>query len=341
MKVALFDRPHSLRVIEKPLRALREGEILVKVEACGICGTDVHIVEGTSRSTPPVVLGHEYAGIVEDGGKTFSPLPSAKEGVRVAVDPNIACGVCFYCRRGLVHLCSNLRALGVDIDGGMAEYCIVPAHQAYVLPANVAPEVSAFVEPLSCAIHGIDRANIRAGDLVVILGGGTIGLLMLQLARNAGAAAVIVVEPLAEKRTIASRLGAALTIDPNTEDVHDTVLGRAPEGADVVIECVGKTTTMQLAVQLARRGGTVEFFGVSPLGVSIPIEPNLVYFKELSIVGSYINPHTFDRSIALLQGGVVNIEQFIIHNFPLAGVQDALEHQRGGKTLKSIVRPHM
>jgi len=109
----------------------------------------------------------------------------------------------------------------------------------------------------------------------------------------------------------------------------------------VVIECVGKTTTMQLAVQLARRGGTVEFFGVSPLGVSIPIEPNLVYFKELSIVGSYINPHTFDRSIALLQGGVVNIEQFIIHNFPLAGVQDALEHQRGGKTLKSIVRPHM
>ncbi len=341
MKVAQFDKPHSLRVIEKPLRALRDGEILVKVEACGICGTDVHIVEGTSRSTPPVVLGHEYAGIVEDRGKAGASLPSAKEGARVAVDPNIACGVCYYCRRGLVHLCANLRALGVDIDGGMAEYCIVPVHQAYVLPPDMAPEVSAFVEPLSCAIHGIDRANIRAGDIVVILGGGTIGLLMLQLARNAGASAVIVVEPLEEKRIIASYLGAAVTIDPGTENVQDAVLALAVEGADVVIECVGKTSTMQLAVQLARRGGTVEFFGVSPLGVTIPIEPNLVYFKELSIVGSYVNPHTFDRSIALLRGGVVNIGQFTIHHFPLAGVQDALEHQREGRTLKSIVRPHM
>ncbi len=341
MQAALFEKPHSLRVTDKPLRKIREGEILIKVEACGICGTDVHIVEGTARSTPPVVLGHEYAGIVDDAGSISASLPAAKEGVRVAVDPNIACGTCYYCRRGLIHLCSNLRALGVDIDGGMAEYCIVPAHQAYLLPSDMAPEVSAFVEPLSCAIHGIDRANIRAGDVVVILGGGTIGLLMLQLAKHAGASAVIVVEPLADKRALAALLGAWATIDPGAENVRAAVLDRTPEGPDVVIECVGKAATMQLAVQLARRGGTVEFFGVSPLGATIPVEPNLVYFKELSIVGSYVNPHTFDRSIAVLRTGAVNVGQFVIHNFPLAGVHEALSHQKEGKTLKSIIRPNL
>ena len=341
MKVALFEKAHSLRVTEKPLRKLRDGEILVKVEACGICGTDVHIVEGTSRSTPPVVLGHEYAGIVDDAGTGAMPTAMPAEGARVAVDPNIACGVCYYCRRGLVHLCSNLRALGVDIDGGMAQYCIVPANQAYALPSDMAPDVSAFVEPLSCAIHGIDRANVRAGDVVVILGGGTIGLLMLQLAKNAGASAVIVVEPLPDKRTLASHLGAAVTIDPGSEKVRDAILDRAPEGADVVIECVGKPATMQQAVQLARRGGTVEFFGVSPLGATVPVEPNLIYFKELAIVGSYINPHTFDRSVALLRTGAVKIDQFVIHSFPLAGVQEALAYQKNGKTLKSIIRPNM
>lgn len=341
MKVALFEKPHSLQVTEKPLRKLKEGELLVKVEACGICGTDVHIVEGTSRSTPPVVLGHEYAGIIDDIGANRASLPAAKEGARVAVDPNIACGICYYCRRGLVHLCSNLRALGVDIDGGMAEYCIVPARQAYILPSGLAAEASAFVEPLSCAIHGIDRANIHAGDVVAILGGGTIGLLMLQLAKNAGASGVFVVEPLAEKRAIAMHLGATAAIDPGGENVRDAILDLASEGADVVIECVGKTTTMQMAVQLARRGGTVEFFGVSPLGATIPVEPNLIYFKELTIVGSYVNPHTFDRSIALLRSGAVKIDQFLIHSFPLEGVQEALTYQKEGKTLKSIIKPNL
>src|SRR5713101_8067409 len=118
MKAVQFVKPHVLQVIDKPLRTLRENEVLVKVEACGICGTDVHIVEGTSRSTPPVVLGHEYAGVVADAASTNN---RELVGHRVAVDPNISCGICHFCRRGLVHLCSNLKALGVDIDGGMAE----------------------------------------------------------------------------------------------------------------------------------------------------------------------------------------------------------------------------
>jgi L-iditol 2-dehydrogenase len=337
MKVALFEKPHVLHVTAKPLRSLAEGEILVKVQNCGVCGTDVHIVEGTSRSSPPVVLGHEYAGIVEDVAKGLADI---RAGQRVAVDPNISCGTCFYCRRGLVHLCSNLRALGVDIDGGMAEYCIVPVKQAYEITADLSVEASAFIEPVSCVVHGIDKANIAAGDTVVILGGGTIGLLMLQLAKIAGAARVIVAEPLEHKRAIAKSLGANEVIDPMKHDVHSVVSDITGVGADTVIECVGKPQTMQLAVEIARRGGTVEFFGVSSIGQTIPIEPNQVYFKELTIVGSYVNPNTFSRAISLLQAGKVRVDKFQIDMFPLDGVNEALAFQREGKTIKSIIQPN-
>ena len=336
MKAAQYQGPNSLRVITTDLRALRDDEVLVSVEACGVCGTDVHIVEGTSRSTPPVILGHEYAGRIVDVGRGAEGF---QVGQRVAVDPNISCGTCYYCRRGLVHLCAHLQALGVDIDGGMAEYCLVPASQAHLLPEEMAPEVSAFVEPVSCAVHGIDRANIRPGDTVVILGGGTIGLIMLQLAQIAGAATSVIVEPLEHKRRTAQDLGASVVLNPATEDVGEAVRGVAPEGADVVIECVGKPATSELAVHLARRGGTVEFFGVCPIGATIPLEPNKVYRNELTIVGSHVNPYTFSRSIALLRAGKVRVDKFQITRFPLDGVHEALRYQRDGLTMKSVITP--
>ncbi|MEW6509874.1 MAG: zinc-dependent alcohol dehydrogenase family protein [Bacteroidota bacterium] len=338
MKAALFEKPHDLKVVDRPLRLLQSSEILLQVDACGICGTDVHILEGTSRATPPVVLGHEYAGVVVDVGKGvqgFAP------GDRVAVDPNIACGTCYYCRRGEVHLCAQLRALGVDIDGGMAERCIVPSAQAYSLPPGMAAEQAAFIEPLSCVIHGIDLAGIRAGDTVVILGGGTIGLIMLQLARLNGASRLIVVEPLSHKRAMARSLGADTIIDPGTETARDAIFDLTNVGADVVIECAGRPETATQAVDLARRGGTVEFFGVCPVGATIPLEPNKVYSRELKIVGSYVNPHTFSRSISLLGSHTVRVDRFQIDKFPLANVHEALRFQREGRTIKSIVQPNL
>jgi 2-desacetyl-2-hydroxyethyl bacteriochlorophyllide A dehydrogenase len=336
MKVALFEKPHQLTVTHKDLRKLNGDEVLVKVTACGVCGTDLHIVEGSSRSSPPVILGHEYAGIVADAGKESIGFTV---GDHVAVDPNIACGTCFYCRRGEVHLCGRLRALGVDIDGGMAEFCIVPSSQLYRLPGTLFPEQAAFIEPLSCAVHGIDRAQIRAGDTVVILGGGTVGLLMTQLARTSGASRVIVVEPMDWKRGIATRIGADEALDPNTVDVFDCVRDLTGEGADVVIECAGRPETVALSLKLARRGGTVEWFGVCPLGEMVQMEPNNVYFKELTIVGSYVNPHTFDRSIALLVANKVIIDHFVIHKFPLDGVHEALRSLAEGNTIKSLIVP--
>jgi 2-desacetyl-2-hydroxyethyl bacteriochlorophyllide A dehydrogenase len=333
MKAVLFEKPGTLTLTTRPLRRLGHGELLVKVDVCGICGTDVHIVEGSSRSSPPLVLGHEYAGVVTDG--------ESKEmiGKRVAVDPNICCGACYYCSRGLVHLCSNLRALGVDIDGGMAEYSIVPERQLHRIPEEMPQEAGAFIEPVSCAIHGIDKSGIRAGDTVVVIGGGTVGLIMLQLARNAGASRTILAEPLAHKREISRQLGADVVLDPLADDLRSAVGDLTSVGADVVIECVGRPQTMQLALELSRRGGTVEFFGVCPIGQTIPLQPHSVYFKELTIVGSYVNPHTFSRSIALLSSGRIRTDLFQVHRFPLEGVHEALRYQREGLTIKSMLTP--
>jgi threonine dehydrogenase-like Zn-dependent dehydrogenase len=337
MKAALFEKVSQLSVVQRPLRSLSKGEVLILVQSCGVCGTDVHIVEGESRSTPPVILGHEYSGIVEDVGpgvKRFAP------GDRVAVDPNISCGTCYFCRRGEVHLCTHLRALGVDIDGGMAEFCIVPEQQLYVLPKHFPFASSAFIEPVSCVLHGIDRAKITVGDAVVIIGAGTIGLMMLQLCRAAGAALTIIIEPLEQKRKIARLLGASYVLDPTEIDVHASVMDITAVGADVVIECAGRIPTAASALQLVRRGGTVEYFGVCAMGQSFPIEPNQVYFKELTIVGSYVNPLTFDRAIRALASGIISVEAFPINRFPLDGVHEALRYQKEGLTIKSIIEPN-
>jgi 2-desacetyl-2-hydroxyethyl bacteriochlorophyllide A dehydrogenase len=338
MKAVLFEKAHHLEVTSVDLPAPGETDIVVRVEACGICGTDLHIVEGVARSTPPVVLGHEYAGRVVEVGKRVRGI---KTGDRVAVDPNISCGTCFYCRRGLVHLCSSLVALGVDRHGGMAELCVVPAAQAFVLGEEIPAEICAFVEPLSCAVHGIDRAEIRHGDTVVVLGGGPVGLMMLQLARRAGAARTVVVEPHGHKRLLAEAEGATMAIDPAREDVMERVRSLAEEGADVVLECAGSPVTAELSLKLARRGGRVLFFGVCPIGTTIPVEPNLVYAKELTIAGSYVNPHTFSRAISLLQSCTVRVDRFPVRYFPLDGVHDAFRVHREGLALKCILKPMM
>jgi 2-desacetyl-2-hydroxyethyl bacteriochlorophyllide A dehydrogenase len=338
MKAVLFKKAHHMEVANLDLPGLGETDILVQVEACGICGTDLHIVEGVARSTPPVVLGHEYAGRVVEVGKGVKGITV---GERVAVDPNISCGTCFYCRRGLVHLCSSLVALGVDRNGGMAEFCVVPAEQAFVLSKEIPAEVCAFVEPLSCAVHGIDRAEIRHGDMVVVLGGGPVGLMMLQLARHAGAACTVLVEPQGHKRALAEMEGATVVVDPARQDVMEQVRSLAAEGADVVLECAGSPVTAEQSLKLARRGGRVVFFGVCPIGVTIPVEPNLVYSRELTITGSYVNPHTFSRAISLLQAGTVRVDRFPVRYFPLDGVHEAFRVHREGIALKSILRPGM
>jgi L-iditol 2-dehydrogenase len=337
MKAAQYDEHGTFRVIDKGLRPLAGDEVLIRVEACGVCGTDLHIIEGSSRSNPPVVLGHEYYGIVHDTGTSTGVIT---EGMKVGVDPNIACGECFYCRRGMVHLCSNLRALGVDIDGGMADYSIVPVSQLHRLPDRFTMQQGVFIEPVSCAIHGIDIANVKQGDSVAVIGGGTIGLIMTSLARHAGAACITVIEPSAGKRDVAQKIGAHAVIDPAEENVRDAIFDRTKHGADVVIECVGKPETMQESLTYACRGGRIVFFGVCARGQRIPIEPYSIFSNELTIAGSYINPYTFERAIRILDSDIVPVDVLPSRIFGIDRAYDAVMSLHDSASVKNIIRPN-
>ena len=336
MRAAVYRGPGMIGLESRDVPRPTATDILVRVRACGLCGTDVHILDGQYPATSGIALGHEYAGEVVETGAEVTGL---RPGDTVSVDPNIACGACPACRRGDVHLCENLQALGVTRDGGFAEWCRLPAAQAHLVPQGMPLEQWALAEPLSCCLHGLDLAGIQSGDRVAILGAGPIGLLMVQLVRGAGAAFVLVADPVPAKRELALRLGADEAVDPTTPELTEVLRQRALGGPDVVLECVGVTAAARQALELPRRGGTVVWFGVSPPGATIPIEPYAVYRRELTIRAAFVNPHTFTRAVALLAQGRVQGAPLISHRFDLAGVAEAIATVKAGRAIKALVLP--
>ena len=263
MKAAVFYGKGDIRVedITKPVP--KEGELLVRVRACGVCGTDVHIFsgdEGAAQTHPPTVLGHEFAGEVTEIGRGVKDFA---EGDRVCVDPNVLCGECPYCLSGLGHFCTGITGIGTTVNGGFAEYVAVPARQAYRLADTTSFEEGAMTEPVACCLHGIDMCNIRPGDDVAVIGGGMIGLIMLQLALRAGAARVALIEPSKVKREAAARLGAFLTLDPFCSDVKAEIRRAGISRLSCVIECVGQTSTIAQAIDIAGKASVVMMFGLT------------------------------------------------------------------------------
>lgn len=312
------------------------NDIVIDVKACGVCGTDMHILDGEFPATHGIALGHEYAGVVREVGKAVNAF---KSGDHVAVDPNIACGHCSACQRGDVHLCDRLEALGVTRDGGFAECSLLPAAQAYRVPPQLSFDACALAEPLSCCLHGLDLAHIRAGDRVMIIGAGSIGLLMIQLVRNSGAATVAVAEPIEAKRKLALEIGADRALDPGRQELLAELRDVAPTGFDVVLECVGHPATVAQTLRLARRGGTIVWFGVNPPGATVPVEPYLVYRNELTIRAAFVNPHTFGRAVALLAEGRIVTAPLISHRFDLASVAEGIATMKAGRAIKALVLP--
>jgi L-iditol 2-dehydrogenase len=327
-------------VREIPVPEIGNGEVLIKVAACGICGTDVHICHGDKGSAevnPPVILGHELSGIVE---KIGSEVTTVKTGDHVTVDPNIYCGKCHYCQIGKKQMCENLSAVGVTRNGGFAEYCVVPEQQCILLNNQIPLEYGAMTEPLACCIHGVDRADIKLGDTVLVIGGGAIGLLMIQLARLAGASKVVLSEPVAMRRAIGLELGADAVIDPVHENIEESlkkVFGIP--GADVVIECVGLPAAVEQAFSAANRGATILLFSVPAAGATYEMHLEEVFQKELKIVGSMINPDTHKRAAELINNKKVHIEKIITHCYPLEQVEDAILMQTQKESIKVIVKP--
>ncbi len=335
MRAAVFPRPQECEIVEREAPVPAEHQALVRVRACGVCGTDAHIYRGEFPARFPVIAGHEFAGVVEKVGAGVSSL---RPGDRVAVDPNVHCGSCRPCRRGLTHLCRSLSAIGVTHDGGFATHCVVPARQCHRVPDDMPYDVAAMAEPVACCVHGIDRAGIRSGDVVLLLGAGTIGLVLLQLVQLQGAAVTIVSEPNEDKRHMAERLGATTTVDPVSEDLAE-VLQAATDGAgaDVVIECVGSAATAQQALDLAGEGGRVLLFGVAPEEARITISPYRVYREEIAITGSFTNPFSQSRALALLASGRLQVNDLISHRLPLDEMLRGIELLESGTATKVLI----
>lgn len=327
MKAFLFEAVGKAGLVDRQLREMTERDVKIKVMSCGICGTDIHILRGESLSTPPVVLGHEFAGEVVEVG---SQVRGFKVGDRVCVDPNVYCGTCYYCQRGVGHLCENLTAFGVDMDGGFAEYAIIPETHVYLLPDNLSYDEGAMVEPVACCVRGIDLANVRPGDDVAVLGGGPIGLILAQLARAAGGN-VTISEPDQEKWELIRRLGFTQISQP--QDLPENTF-------NVVIEAVGIPQTIEQSIKVARKGASIVWFSVVPKGQGATIEPFEVYRKELRISSSFINPYTHSRAIKLLAEGHIEVAPLITHSYPLSQIMDGFAKQQAPDSIKVVIRPH-
>ena len=336
------DRASKFEVREMAFDILGPNDVLLKVHACGVCGTDVHIYhgeEGSAEVTPPVVLGHELSGIVEQVG---SAVTVCRPGDRVAVDPNIYCGECRPCRMGRKQNCRSLYAIGVNTNGGFAEYCVVPQQQCIVMDPETDLDVAAMMEPLACASHGMDNLGIVPGENVLVIGGGTIGLIMVQLARLSGAAKVLLSEPVEVRQKIGLEVGATAVVNPITESLSDKIREVfGTEGADAVIECVGTTKAVAQAIESAGPGGKILIFSVPSVGAAVSLPLMDVFKKELKITGSIINPDTNQRAADLINSGRIEIKKLITHTFDIHHLEEAIRCQMGNESIKVMVRPKL
>ncbi|MDR0652904.1 MAG: zinc-dependent alcohol dehydrogenase family protein [Synergistaceae bacterium] len=312
MRAIVLREPGVSQLVDDyPTPKINDDEVLVQIMATGMCATDVKLYKGQYSGNLPVVPGHEFAGKVAAVG---SRVTNIKLNDSVVADPNESCGVCRECRNARSTFCTDMAAYGVFTDGGFAEYAKTKEKGLYVIPDGVEWKTAAFVEPISCALHGIERAGIRNGDTVVIIGAGTMGQLLLQVARTSGASMLIHIDRIAWKLNISKEYGATHVIDGSVTDpikaVNELTGGL---GADVVIEAVGQPSVLEEATKMVGKGGTIVQFGFPAEGARAEIEPFIILQKEIKIVGSWINPYTYDRALRLLADGTLRVDHLITH----------------------------
>lgn len=326
--VRLF-APRDLRLTGAEPAPPGPGEVMVRVEAAGICGTDRHLYLGEFPSRGPVTLGHEFSGIITETGAGVDLLP----GSRVTCDPNDPCLTCGPCQRGRVNLCERNVATGLGRDGGFAPFATFPARKALPLPADLPPLHGAFAEPLACALHGMDMAALRPGERCLIIGGGVIGLLALQLARLAGAEVLLLTRNPA-KQNLALDLGAA-----HVAGSVAAALSVWPSGADAVIECAGVAETVEAAPSLCAAGGRIVILGVLPKGQMVRLEPFDLLFREIQLLHSFINPFTQTRAAALIASGRVRVAPLVSRVLTLAEAVETIRNPAPAGEIRAIVVP--
>ena len=341
MKAAVFYGKNNLNIEEKDIPKAKADEVVIKVMACGVCGTDIHIFDGDegAAATPPgTTLGHEFSGVVTEVG---DEVKTVSVGDRVCVDPNKLCGSCYYCKSAIGHFCDNIIGIGTTVDGGFAQYCAVPESQVYKIADTTTFEQAAMCEPVACCMHGIDMCDIKTDDTVVVIGCGMIGMIMLQLAKTSGAAKVIAIEPQSEKRALAEKLGADFCIDPTSQDVKDALTRHGINRVNKVIECVGRASTMEQAIDIAGKKSIVMFFGLTAPNDTVSIKPFEIFKKEIEIKASYINPYTQQRAIEMIDSNRIDISTPVYKTVPLDELPVILADKDLRRRGKFIVNPNI
>ena len=331
MRAALVESVGKVSLTTVPDPTPGPREVVVKVAACGLCGTDLHIRQGEFAPSLPLVPGHEFAGEVVARGAEVTELA---EGDRVAVDPSLYCHECRYCRSGHNNLCDRWNAIGVTVAGGAAEYALAPVANCVRLPDHVRTQDAALIEPLSCAVRGYDVLRSQLGSHVLIYGSGTMGLMMLELAKRTGAASVDMLDLNPERLATAQKLGCSAAA-ARADELELAERG----GWDLVVDATGNAAAIQDGLGRVAKAGTFLQFGVSDYATTATIEPYKIYNQEITITGSMAVLHSYERAAELFAGGVLDPDVFISDRLPLDDYPSALDRFAAGEGRKIVVVP--
>ncbi len=331
MRGAKFFAKHDVRVADYPDPTPGPRDAIVRVKASGICGTDVHVFEDeVPLAKLPVIPGHEFAGEIV---KVGNELKEFKPGDRVAIEPNLFCGKCHFCRTARKHFCENWMAVGLSIDGGFAEFCRVPEQALYRIPDNLSFNQAAFFEPAACVLHGIERSNLQSGETAVVFGAGSIGLLYVQLLKRRGASKVILAEIDPAKREFAKSFGADMILDSKEPDFKAKVKEQTNGyGPDVVYDAAGSVVVLQIALEIVQTGGRIIVFGVPPAEAQWPLKPFDIYRREISLIGSFTNPYTNEAALQLLPS--LQVDSIVSARIKVDQVVEYIERLQKGKERK-------
>lgn len=334
MQAVIFPEPETIVIDQVDDPSCGPDEVVVQVAACGICGTDLHIYRNEYMSDFPLIPGHEFAGVIVEVGREVHDF---RRGERVAVDPNLYCGHCHFCRNLQANQCLNLQAVGVTRAGAFAEYVAVPARACYRLPDSLSDSQAAFIEPVSCVVHALNRLRVWPGDEVLIFGTGPMGLLLTQALRQSGAARVVAVDKQPDRLALAAQFGATTILAGPEQD--EALQKLAPYGFAIVVDATGVPAVIERAFNYLRPRGQFLQFGVAPMEATINLRPYQVFRHDWTIIGSFALCYTFQPAIAWLTGGVVEVDRLVSHTLPLADFSRAFQQFAAGKTLKVHLKP--
>ncbi|MDE7220318.1 MAG: alcohol dehydrogenase catalytic domain-containing protein [Oscillospiraceae bacterium] len=336
MKAAVFEGVGKLVIKEVPVpKITRPDQVLIEVEACSICGTDVHITANPPGyiATPNTILGHEFCGIIREKG---SQVDQVDIGDRVVVNPNNYCGKCAYCRKNLPNQCEHIEALGIDYDGAFAKYCVVSDKVAYKISKDIDPAIAACAEPLACAVNGLNKVDVKPGDSAVVIGSGPIGLMIAMLLHKSGIDKLYLLETAAKRVEFAKGLGIAKVINPIEEDAKGMIAHETGIGADFVFDVTG--SQIVTSVDLARKGGTVVLFGVNKQARR-EIAQCEITTKELRVQGTWLANATFPQAVKIIESKAIDLRALITDEIGLDQLHTGLESLARGEGIKIIVRP--